>query len=274
MRNATCLRVTVDGVGDRVEAPVGLLSYADEITQTGVRVVREPGVVRIILPPTWRWWPTSGGLVFLLLAIIFVAGVTVVAVRDSAKISALSRSLRGVEGCGFIVALAAVGIAQTRQESIFEVTGDRLVAMMTTFGRIREVSSWPRRDILDIHYSRISKKVILRARGRDMLELALSSSPLTHQYLADQLNAAFGEIPLGTVSPDQSASIAGRHSGWRGRLLRVTIAIVCMSVVCIQFGRAGLLDCGLSLVGAAVVVGVRWRRMRRLINRMKEIADE
>lgn len=171
--------------------PARPLPYADLPARYGIQYDVRPDGCLIVLPPP-PWWQRLE-VVAPLVVILLVFG------PQLADAVAKGRTTRAVVvgAVAVGVACAAVVSSWRRRSVVFEVTGsalrsDNVRPLFRVDGGGARTLRYPRGDVYDVQFIEHSGHLLVRVRGREMLELKPSTDPRVVRWLAEELRRALG----------------------------------------------------------------------------------
>jgi hypothetical protein len=174
-----------------------LVPYADLPARWGISVAREPGAVRVAVPPVPSW--KHLGLAFhgsaaVLLAIVggwlYAGFVLRAAPPDVVVLNAIIYSLP-------LLIIAAVAAVRLRRRVVLSVTRSSVaVGVLQGHGTGRWVT-WPRAKVTQIKINPYNGKLLIRVSGEDLVERYIGPSREANQAVADALAAALRDVPVG-----------------------------------------------------------------------------
>jgi hypothetical protein len=130
----------------------------------------------------------------------------------------------------FVILLIVLSVAADRLSRwmVIEID-DRSLAIMRRGSIVcgTRRHTWPRADVLDVHVNRFNHKLIVRVRGRDFLELFISTNRDVANYVGTKVAAALA----GTYEPGEPAA-AGTPGETTPRAPRPAVRPVLMLLGC------------------------------------------
>lgn len=167
-----------------------ILNYADLPNQWGVVChSSDLGVVRVIVPPLPSWRHLHKGF--------FIGGVVLAVLVAWISYEVIVRShleaIPSLIACGAaLFALALVAVHRLRGRLAFELDSKQLVLRNSLQAGSR---SWPRGNIAEIRMNRSNGKLLIRVRGRELIDVDISPSREVTEYVAVVLNDALRVAP-------------------------------------------------------------------------------
>jgi hypothetical protein len=186
-----------------------------------------------------------GALVLFLLTCVVTALKRPPAVRDSMLPGLIEY---------FVILLVVLGIAVDRLSRWMIIEIDQHDLAITRRGSIVRGTrryAWPREDVLDVHVNHFNHKLIVRVRGRDFLELFVSTNRDVANFVgmrvAGALAATYEPGAAPAVTPNAAAGMA--FSAGSPILVLLGCAIAVVGIVCLLL----LPPLGIALLVAAAV---------------------
>lgn len=245
-----------------------VLPYADPVTQSDVKVVREPGVVRIMVPPSLRGRLRDRRL---LLPLFYISelffGLILLIVMGGLSGHGWLLVLRFVTRAPVVILVTLSTYDQLRRWMVVEITatGMSLRYRGSLFGRLRRGQIWPHNAIREVKISNITGHLIIRVAGQDMREYDLGPNAAANAYVADEINAALASPPAASEPVAIDPEIAPLpvrpmdtplRMRLRAAMQNVAAGLVVVGVVLLALGHWFSVAGAVALLVSAAIAGI------------------
>ena len=180
---------------DPIPCSAGVLPYVDWQTRHHITYELRPHGASFLLPPP-PWWARMDVLAPLMLAgLVFLnpVGWRAVGLRDPLALVSTGLWIVGM-------AVLALHAYHRRRAVLIELSGDTLRLqhvrpLLHRSAATEETIVIPRQIISDIRFVPWSKALVIRASGREMIEIQPSRHANVLEWVAQELRRAMGWIP-------------------------------------------------------------------------------
>lgn len=169
-----------------------VLPYADLPSRWGIVLDRTPERLLIVIPLAHRWRSPEVVIPLIIAAAFFSAALYLLLVTALPRLLAGQLATTGL----FIGVAAGMYLWKSRKPVIIELTSSELIFRNAPFSRhegqshVQRDLFLPREGIYDVKYVAHSGHLVIRIRGRELIETRPLPDPRLLQWLATELRAA------------------------------------------------------------------------------------